>query len=195
MEVVDSRIPQTLGRRFLKNSSVVRSPQQSIFRDVPHNGIRFPLFLHVYFLMGYRLCVYFPSSFIFKRTSCMQIWGPTQALCLASPWLAAPATAWLPANSWISGSHARLLAPYRFVLHPLHSGQKPYCCIHPCPFRVLLTLRLPHLYTCPLSLAHGAHPPQDRTREDRPYPTADSFVLPLEVTLCGMRREGSILAP
>lgn len=70
MEVMYSHIPQTLGRRFLKNSSVVRSPQPSIFRDVPHNGIRFPLFLHIYFFNGLRImCVF--SFFVRFQTNAL----------------------------------------------------------------------------------------------------------------------------
>lgn len=39
-----------------------------------------------------------------------------------------------------SGSHARLLAPYRGASRPRHGGREPLCRIHPWrPFRVLLT--------------------------------------------------------
>lgn len=100
MEVVHPRIPRALGWRCLNSSSAVRSPRRSIFRDVLHDGIRVPLFPHVHFFSWATcyVCIFLLRSFSNDRV-CRQTWGPPQALRLvASPRLAAPATARPPAN-------------------------------------------------------------------------------------------------
>lgn len=143
MEVVHPRIPRALGWRCLNSSSAVRSPRRSIFRDVLHDGIRVPLFPHVHFFHGLPVMCVFSFFVHFQMTAFVGRLGGRRRRCVwwlplgrqLRPLLGHLRTAWT-----YSGSHARLLAPYRGASRPRHGGREPLRRIHPWrPFRVLLT--------------------------------------------------------
>lgn len=143
MEVVHPRIPRALGWRCLNSSSAVRSPRRSIFRDVLHDGIRVPLFPHVHFFHGLPVMCVFSFFVHFQMTAFVGRLGGRRRRCVwwlplgrqLRPLLGHLRTAWT-----YSGSHARLLAPYRGASRPRHSRREPLRRIHPWrPFRVLLT--------------------------------------------------------